>query len=130
MKRLAIILAGFATVPAHAGPDTDYPHRDWGKVAILDMTVAEATACVAREMRRHGPVLSIGAEGGNDIDWTPGGLFQSGGAEPWITFRIRSEHDQTRLRVLYRHPIIAKGVDGYIKKLEKRCLKVARISPA
>lgn len=128
MRTLALLLAGFActSTPALARSDTDYPHRDWGKVVMLDMSAEDATGCIAREMRRQGPVMTLPVEGGNDIDWTAGGLFQAGGTEAWMTFKVRPETDGSSLRIFYRHPIISKGVYGYMKKLQKHCLRVSK----
>ena len=132
MKTPAIMLAGLAVFATHASArsGTDYPHRDWGQVLTLEMSVDEATACIAREMRRQGPILVLPVDGGNDIDWTAGGLFQKGGTEAWVNFKIRREGDTTKLRIFYRHPIITKGLNGYVKKLEKQCLVVLRSLPS
>jgi len=110
MKRLAIILAGFAAVPAHAGPD--YPHRDFGQVIALDMSLPDATSCIARSMDRYGSVLVLPNDGGDDIDFSAGTMFGGSVNEAWISFKVRPDGDASNLRVFYRHPVIAKGVRG------------------
>lgn len=131
MKHL-IALAGFAlvTAPALARSDTDFPHRDWGQVATLDMTVAEATGCIARELDRQGSVLVLPVEGGNDIDFSAGGMFGGSVGEPWERFKVRREGDVTTLRVFYRHPFNQKGVGKAVERLGKRCLRISSLRPA
>ena len=129
MKRFAIILAGFALDPsAHARSDTDYPHRDWGQVVTLDMTVAEATSCVARELGRTADVSVIPAEGGNDIDIAAHVMWGKK-MEPWQTYKIRGEGGIVTLRGFYRHPVKQKAVSKEVAKLQDRCLKAKSIDP-
>jgi len=123
-----IAAAGFAAIsPADAG--TDYPHRDWGQVAMLDMTVAEATACIARELDRNGSVLILPTEGGNDIDYTMDVLW---GKKPdaWERFKIRPNGDKASLKVFYRHPVSQKETGKDVARLQKKCLVVATITPS
>lgn len=124
MKHLAIILAGFAATPAIAASDTDYPHRDWGQTLTLDMTTADATACIARTMGRHAEAAVIPMDGGNDIDVAPNSLWGPK-LEPWTTFKVREAAGVVTLQVFYRHPIKQSSVGKEVARLEKRCLKVA-----
>lgn len=130
MKHL-IALAGFAvvTAPALARSDTDFPHRDWGQVATLDMTVAEATACIARELSRNGDALVIPVDGGNDIDFAVRPMWGPK-MEPWETFKLRSTDGITTLRIFYRHPVKKGGVSKDVARFQKHCLRVRRIDPA
>jgi len=122
MKWPALILAVVATT-ASARSDTDYPHRDWGQVMTLDMSVADATACIARELGRRADASVIPAEGGNDIDIAPRGLWGPK-SEPWQTYKIRSENGTTVLRAFYRHPVRQGAVTKEVAKLGRRCLKL------
>jgi hypothetical protein len=130
MKWLAIILVGFDTSAA-AAPDTDYPHRNWGQVATLDMSLAEATACIARTKTGGGASTQvIPAEGGNDIDFRPSaGLFGGSVSEPWETFKVRTVGGSTELRVFYRHPYRQGGITKDVARLQKRCLRVSSMRP-
>jgi hypothetical protein len=129
MKRLALILTLLAS-PAAAASDTDYPHRDWGQVATLDMTVPEATACIAREKNRQGGTLVIPVEGGNDIDFRAAtGFFGGTVNEPWQTFKVRSEGGATTLRIFYRHPFSQERMTKDVARLGRKCLKVRSTSP-
>ena len=89
MKWPILILAGFAAT-ASADKDTDYPHRDWGHVATLDMSVAEATACIARALDKGGSVLVLPVDGGNDIDYS---VDVPWGKRPdaWERFKLRND---------------------------------------
>ena len=128
MKNLAIILIGFAAAPAIAGPDTDYPHRDWGKVATINMPLADATACVARGIRKQYPsVMVVPAEGGSDIDAAPGGGLFGIAHDPWLRLKVRGEGQKSTLRIFYRHPVNQKRIDKEVQKFEKLCLVVERI---
>lgn len=115
--------------PALADPDTDYPHRDWGQVATLDMTLMDATACIARTLDRRGDAIVIPAEGGNDIDfavrpaWGPK-------MEPWLSFKLREEGSATQLRIFYRRPMSRGKVANEVERLRKRCLMVSSITPS
>lgn len=131
MIRTTITLAAaLALAPAaSAGPDTDYPHRDWGQVATLDMKMPDATACVAREVDRKGAALVLPVDGGNDIDFSVGAAFGNVG-EPWIRFQLRQAGHDVQLRAAYRHPAHVKLVSKYIRGFQKRCLKVRSITPA
>lgn len=123
---LALIAAPSA---AFGRSDTDYPHRDWGKVVTLDMNITEATACLARELNRRGDALVVPVDGGNDIDFT---FHVAWGKkmEPWETFKIRTAGGTTTLKVFYRHPVKQSAVDKDIRRLQKQCLKVRQIDPA
>lgn len=128
MKHLAIILAGFVAMPAMAAPDTDFPHRDWGQIATLDMTVDEATSCIARELNRFGDATVLPMAGGNDIDFAAHPMWGPK-MEPWQTFKVRSEDGATKLRVFYRHPVKKASVSKDVTRMQKRCLKVQKIDP-
>ncbi len=126
---LTALIAYGPSAPASARSDTDYPHRDWGHVATLDMTIADATTCIARELNRNGDALVLPVEGGNDVDFTvhvPWGKKM----EPWETFKLRSSGGVTTMRVFYRHPVRQNGVGKDVARLQKRCLKVKSIDPA
>ena len=123
MKHLAIILIGFAAVPAIAAPDTDYPHRPWGTVLTLDMSVSDETACIARTMGRHAEAAVIPMEAGNDIDVAPNSLWGPK-LEPWMTFKVREEGGAVTMRAFYRHPVKKSSVSKDVARLEKRCLQV------
>lgn len=128
MKWPALILAGFVA-SASVGPDTDFPHRDWGQVAMLDMTVADATACIARELNRSGSVLVLPVEGGNDIDFTVNVLWGKK-MEPWERFKLRGNGPTSTLSLFYRHPVTQKGVGKDIARLQKKCLRVSSMRPS
>lgn len=129
MKRLTLAIAGFAALStgAIARSDTDYPHRDWGQVATLDMSLVEATACIARELNRTGDASVLPVEGGNDIDFAVRPMWGPK-MEPWETFKIRSEGGTTTLRVFYRHPVKQKGVSKDVSRLQKQCLRVLNVA--
>lgn len=131
MKRLAIALtAALVLIPAaDAGEDTDYPHRDWGQVATLDMSVTDATACIARELNRNGEASVIPADGGNDVDYALRVMFGKK-MEPWMTFKLREHDGRATMRIFYRHPFKASGIIKQVERLQKHCLKVASIMPA
>lgn len=130
MIRTIITLAAiFAVTSPALAQNPDHPHRDWGKVATLDMPLIDATSCIGRELNRAGDAMIVPVEGGNDIDWTahvPWGKKM----EPWMTFQLRGAGDRTILRVLYRRPIGPGRVSKDITKMQKRCLKVESIAPA
>lgn len=132
MIRTTITLAALALTPAAtAAPDTDYPHRDWGQVATLDMSLSDSAACLTRELaRQYGHTLPIQVDGGTDIDAGPGPNMFGVPYEPWLRFKIRNEASATTLRVFYRHPVSQKQVSKLVQKMSKRCLKVRSISPA
>ncbi len=123
------MLAGFAALAtqASARSDTDYPHRDWGKVVELDMNVTEATACIVRELGRRSDVTTIAAEGGNDIDVAPRTWPKS---EPWQTFKVRAEEGVTTLRIFYRRPIRIGANDKAVAKMSKQCLRTRNAEAA
>jgi hypothetical protein len=125
MKRL-IPLTALAAVPSASVAGPDYPHRDWGKVAILDMTAADAITCIARELNRNGDAMILPVEGGGDIDFTAHVMFGKK-LEPWETFKVRTEGEKTVLRIFYRHPIRAKRLTKDVEKMRGRCLKVTEI---
>lgn len=129
MKRLPLIAAALVlALPAHA-KTPDRPHRPAGQIAVLDMSVADAQACIARELDRTGSVLILPVEGGSDIDFTvPGGMFAQGKGEPYATFRLRDAGEVT-LSILYRRPLSAKSMLGSIKDMGKRCLIVKEMRP-
>lgn len=131
MIRTTITLAAaLALAPAaSAAPDTDYPHRDWGQVATLDMSVIDATACIARELGRNGETSIIPAEGGNDIDYALRVMWGKK-MEPWMTFKLRESEDGATMRIFYRHPFKAKNIIKQVERLQKRCLKVRSITSA
>ncbi|WP_293875583.1 hypothetical protein [Sphingomonas sp. UBA978] len=128
MKWPILILAGFAAT-ASADKDTDYPHRDWGHVATLDMSVAEATACIARALDKGGSVLVLPVDGGNDIDYS---VDVPWGKRPdaWERFKLRNDGATTTLRLFYRHPVSQKGAGKDVERLKKQCLRVSRVDPA
>lgn len=119
-----LILAGFAT----PGAAQDYPHRDWGQVVTLDMTMADATACIAREMDRHGSVLVLPVEGGADIDFSVDVMWGKQ-LDPWERFKLRTEEGKTVLRVFYRKPTGPKSVGKDVERLRKRCLVIREMRP-
>ena len=129
MKRLAII-ATLVAAPALASSDTDYPHRDWGQIATIDMPIGEATACIAREMTKAGKVLILPADGGNDIDFYMGSILGGGSGDPWERFQLRPSGESTVLRALYRHPYKASTVSADVRRMGKHCLKVLKVGPA
>lgn len=108
---------------------TDYPHRDWGQVATLDMTVQDATTCIARTLSRRGDALVLPVDGGNDIDFAVRPMWGPK-MEPWETYKVRSSADRATLRLFYRHPVTAKGAGKDVRFLQKHCLKIASIKPA
>lgn len=129
MKWPIIILSGFAAT-ASAKQNTDYPHRDWGQIVTLNMSLNDATACIAREKNRQGATLVLPVEGGNDIDWrSTTGFFGGVVSEPWETFKLRASNGITTLSVFYRHPLRLGGVTKDIARLQKRCLIVTSIIP-
>ena len=131
MKRIAILLAGFAAIPAHAGPETDFPHREWGMVAMLNMSLTDATACVTRELaRQYGRTTPVPAEGGTDIDGGPGGGLFGLAYDPWVRIKVREANGVVTLGASYRHPVSAKQLGKVITRMQKRCLRVAEIRPA
>lgn len=128
-RAIFTLAAAMAFAPvAIAGPDTDYPHRDWGQVATLDMTLDEATTCVARAMDRKGGVLVLPVEGGNDVDFTHDVAWGKR-MEPWLTFKLRAADRGSTMQVFYRHPYTVGKVAVKVRWLQKRCLKVASITP-
>jgi len=130
MRTPALLLAGFAALATQvsARSDTDYPHRDWGKVATLDMSLADATACLTRELNRNNDATVIPVDGGNDIDVAPH-IMWGPKAEPWHSYKLRESGRVTTLRIFYRHPIRETTVSKMVRKLQKFCLKVRSISP-
>lgn len=126
MKRFAIIVVGFVLAsPSHARSEKDYPHRDWGQVLALDMSVDEATACVAREMNRNGSSTVIPVDGGNDIDVKASAGFFGTVGEPWQTFKIRpAPGKRSTLTASYRHPASHKSISKDVERMGKQCLKV------
>lgn len=132
MNRFTIAFAGFAglTATSAAATDTDYPHRDWGQVATLDMTATEAAACVTRQLARiYGNVIPVPAEGGTDIEGAPGGGFFGVAHDPWVSYQVRQENDATVLRVFYRHPVSQKNISRDVRRMGERCLKIRQIDP-
>ena len=116
-----------AVIPACAlaSPETDQPHRPWGKTAILDMTPADAQTCIARSMDKIGSVLVLPIDGGTDIDFTlSGGWLTSSAGEAYARFQIRTDAGSVKLSGLYRRPLGANFFDGMLKSLQKRCLIV------
>jgi hypothetical protein len=84
MKRLTLIIAGLSAIaasPATAQSNSRYPHRDWGKVATLNMSVIDATTCILRVLNRGSTATLIPAEGGNDIDLKPGTILGTGAGD-------------------------------------------------
>lgn len=128
MRTPALLLAGFAALAtqASARSDTDYPHRDWGKVVTLDMSVVDATACIMRELGRSADVTVIPADGGNDIDVAPH-LMWGRKSEPWQTYQIRDQSGITTMRAFYRHPVKQSAIDKEVAKLQKFCLNATKI---
>lgn len=131
MRTPALLLAGFAALAtqASARSGTDYPHRDWGKVVMLDMSVIDATACITRELNRNGDATVIPMEGGNDIDLAPH-LAWGKKMEPWQTFKVRNESGVTTLRIFYRKPVRITANDKIVAKMGQQCLKVKSVAPA
>ncbi len=91
------------------------------------MTLADATACIARVMDREGSVLVLPVEGGNDLDYTAGTMFGSVN-ESWVRFQIRAG-EATTLRIFYRHPVNQKWLRRVNRNLVKVCLKVIETRP-
>jgi len=131
MKKIVLALgaASIATA-AYARSDTDYPHRDWGKAATLNMSLADATACIAREMGRRGGIVVIPADGGNDIDYSARTGFGGTVDEPWMRFKLSAEGDITGLRVFYRHPVTRRRIGKDVARMQEYCLKVVSITAA
>lgn len=124
----AIVSVGFA-INSLEKKDTDYPHRDWGQIATLNMTPAEAAACIARQLSRDNDrVLPIAVDGGIDIDAGPEGFFGVVN-EPWERYQVRSENGQTTLRVFYRHPANRRNISRVVRRMGTRCLKVIEVKP-
>lgn len=128
MKWLALMLAGVVT-PAATYPGTDYPHRDWGRMATLDMTASEATACIARWLDRRGDVLALPVEGGVDIDYTDH-LPWGPTPKPSERYQVREMAGTTTLRILYRGSATKKFIPKNVAKLRKECLRVITITPS
>jgi hypothetical protein len=130
MKMIAITILSIATLPSQASArsDTDYPHRDWGQVVTLDMSVTDATACIMRELGRRADATVIPMDGGNDID-IAAHLAWGKKMEPWQTYKIRGDGGVTTMRAFYRHPVTQAGVSKEVGKLQEHCLKVKAISP-
>ena len=127
--KFAVVASGIMLATgANAGENTDYPHRDWGKIATLDMTLDEATTCIARELARKGDVVVLPVDSGSDIDFAVRPIWGPK-MEPWETFKIRQEAGATTLRLFYRHPVTRKGAGKDVVRLQKRCLKVRSIDP-
>lgn len=120
-----MILAFTAFITALSGQD--YPHRDWGKVATLSMSVDEAAACIARTYNRRGGALMVKAEGGVDIDATSFATIPRG--EPWQRFKLRAAGNVTTMRVFFRRPLSAKRTEKDVRKLGDDCLKIVSIAP-
>ena len=126
-------LAVLALLPsaAHAAPDTDFPHRDWGKVATLDMRLSDASTCVARAAaRKYERIVPIPVEGGTDIDAGPGGGFFGVANDPWLRYQVRQEGSAVTLRIFYRHPVGQRRVDKELASFQKQCLRVRSIAAA
>ena len=96
---------------------------------MLDMTVIDATACIARELGRSNDILVIPMDGGNDIDIAPHPLWGRK-LEPLLTYKLRTAEDFTKLTILYRHPFKPKVIDKDLRSLQRHCLKVTTIEPA
>lgn len=129
MKWPALILAGFA-LTASAKEGTDYPHRDWGQVATLDMTATEAAACVTRQLsRQYGRVTPVPAEGGTDIEGGPGGGIFGVAHDPWVSFQVRGDENAATLRVFYRHPVSQKNLSRDVRRMGEKCLKISKLAP-
>lgn len=122
---MSLVTFTLAAVMAQSG--TDYPHRDWGKVAYLNMTAPEAATCIARELGRSSDTAIVPAENGSDIDVTPRVAWGKK-HEPWQTFKVRSE-GVTTLRIFYRHPLRSGRNDKDMRRLRRACLIVDRIEP-
>lgn len=106
-----------------AASDTDYPHRDWGQTLTLDMSVSDATDCIARVFDKGGSVLVLPTEGGNDIDWS---IDVPWGKRPdaWERYSLRANGTATTLRASYRHPSSQKRVSKHVDNLKRACLRV------
>lgn len=129
--KLSLMLAGLGLIasPVLARSDTDYPHRDWGKVVTLDMTATEATTCLTRAVaRRYERIVPVPVDGGTDIDAGPGGGLFGVAHDPWLRLRVRQEAGATTLRISYRHPVSQKQIDSDVGRFEKQCLRVIRIT--
>ncbi|MEY4056180.1 MAG: hypothetical protein RL519_1515 [Pseudomonadota bacterium] len=123
-----IAVIAFAS-SASAAPDTDYPHRDWGKVAVIDMSLPDATTCVIRGIARtYERVVPASVDGGTDIDAGPGGGLFGIAHDPWLRLMVREIDGDVTLRVFYRHPVSQKQVNKLVSKIQERCLKVRSIS--
>lgn len=130
MRTPALLIAGFAAIASTAAiAGNDDPHRDWGRTLTLDMSLADATACVAREMSRKGKVLVLPVEGGNDVDFFMGSMLGGSAGDAWERFLLRSSGVATTMTVLYRHPATMKWVNKDVERMSKGCLKVSRTHP-
>lgn len=92
---------------------------------MLDMSLSEATACIAREMNRKGITTILPVEGGNDIDFAMNTWPKS---EPWQTFKLRQVAGGTSMQIFYRHPITQKRLGSLVERLQKHCLKVRSVA--
>lgn len=127
-KALAVSLIAVGTI---AADKPDQPFRPMGEIAVLDMPLAEAQACVARTMDKSGSVLVLPVDGGADIDWGIGGGFLAPNTgEPYATFQLRENAaGKVTLAILYRHPMRAKVMRKTVDQLAKRCLVVRSMEP-
>ena len=126
---LSILIIAAVMAPAPGG--SDQPHRDWGQIATLDMSVTDATACIMRATSRGGASAQIiPADGGNDIDYrAAAGLFGGSVGKPWITYQVRQAGSGSLLTILYRHPYRQSMAAKQFRDLRKRCRKVASVNP-
>ncbi|SMC97193.1 hypothetical protein SAMN06272759_11517 [Novosphingobium sp. B1] len=81
-------------------------------------------------MDREGSVLVLPVDGGNDIDFSPGGLFGTTTNEPILRYKVRADGSVSTMQLFYRHPVSQKLAGRYVEKLQKRCLKVRQIDAA
>lgn len=127
-RNLLCAVGLMAAQPVSAATDTDFPHRDWGKIASLDMPFDEAQACIARELDKTGSVLVLPVDSGSDIDFSIGGsILTPNTGEPYLRFKLRRIEHEITLRAYYRRPLSLKGLNGTVEALGRKCLKIARI---
>lgn len=125
LSRMILFAFALAAPLAPAQSGTDYPHRDWGQTATLDMSLGDATTCVTQGIARtFERVIPVPAESGSDIDAGPGGGIFGVAHDPWIRLKVRQEGTTVTLRAFYRHPLSQKRVGKLIDKMQKRCLRI------
>jgi hypothetical protein len=126
-----MLAAAITMIPVAALADQDdAPHRPAGQIAILDMSVDDAQACLSRELDKNGGIQVLAVDGGADVDWAPpGGMFTKGSDKFFAKFRLREVAGEVSLSVLYRRPLSARSMVGTMHSLSKRCLVVKEMRP-